>query len=226
MGGSILKNIQNSWLHVSISKRSHRVRLRQAFASYFLATHLHSHSPRPLSLFRMLGSLWADKPQDSDADSRPCGTQIIYNDNDSTEFPFGTQISIYLHVDWCTPVLKYSNPGYVSVHWTYISPSSHSSLDQIPPNFLFSRSFRGTCMATHRQWYPSSSFQWANADSHIHILVIGGGIGELAAAIGLSEAGHTVTVFEAARKLREVGAGLQISPNASRLLFRRGLADR
>lgn len=64
------------------------------------------------------------------------------------------------------------------------------------------------------------------ADSHLHILVIGGGIGGLAAAICLSEAGHTVTVFEAARKLREVGAGLQVSPNISRLLFRWGLADR
>ena len=35
-----------------------------------------------------------------------------------------------------------------------------------------------------------------------------------------------MTVFEAARKLREVGAGLQVSPNVSCLLFRWGLADR
>ncbi|KAH8108578.1 FAD/NAD-binding domain-containing protein [Phellopilus nigrolimitatus] len=64
------------------------------------------------------------------------------------------------------------------------------------------------------------------AAQRLNILVIGGGIGGLAAAFCLAHAGHTVTIFEAARKLSEVGAGLQVSPNVSRLLNRWGMTDR
>ena len=54
--------------------------------------------------------------------------------------------------------------------------------------------------------------------------VIGGGIGGLAAALSLLRAGIDVHVYEQAGALREVGAGVQISPNASRILHRLGLA--
>lgn len=64
------------------------------------------------------------------------------------------------------------------------------------------------------------------AGKRLDIIVVGGGIGGLAAALCLSHAGHSVTVFEAARKLREVGAGLQVSPNVSRLLTRWGMGER
>ncbi|EJC98356.1 FAD/NAD-binding domain-containing protein [Fomitiporia mediterranea MF3/22] len=60
----------------------------------------------------------------------------------------------------------------------------------------------------------------------LDIIIIGGGIGGLAAALCLAHAGHNITIFEAARKLREVGAGLQVSPNVTRLLHRWGMSDR
>ena len=63
------------------------------------------------------------------------------------------------------------------------------------------------------------------AHKDIEIAVIGGGIGGLAAAISLLQAGFDVHVFEQSRVMREVGAGLQVSPNASRVLHRLGLAD-
>lgn len=59
----------------------------------------------------------------------------------------------------------------------------------------------------------------------LHILVIGCGLGGLAAAHCLSQAGHTVTMIESARQLGEVGAGIQVSPNVSRLFERWGLGE-
>jgi salicylate hydroxylase len=53
------------------------------------------------------------------------------------------------------------------------------------------------------------------------ILVAGAGIGGLAAALALARRGFDVRVFERASALSEVGAGLQLSPNAARIL--RGL---
>src|SRR5438477_3214450 len=57
----------------------------------------------------------------------------------------------------------------------------------------------------------------------LSVAVVGGGIGGLAAAVSLLRAGVDVQVFEQAPALVEVGAGIQISPNASRLLHRWGL---
>jgi salicylate hydroxylase len=59
----------------------------------------------------------------------------------------------------------------------------------------------------------------------ISIGVIGGGIGGLGAALSLLHAGFDVQVYEQAPVLSEVGAGVQVSPNASRILHRLGLAD-
>jgi salicylate hydroxylase len=58
------------------------------------------------------------------------------------------------------------------------------------------------------------------------VAVIGGGIGGLAAAASLLQAGFDVQVYEQAKALGEVGAGINIGPNASRLLHRLGLAER
>lgn len=58
----------------------------------------------------------------------------------------------------------------------------------------------------------------------ISVAVVGGGIGGLAAALSLRRAGIDVHVYEQAKVLSEVGAGIQISPNASRILHGLGLA--
>lgn len=50
----------------------------------------------------------------------------------------------------------------------------------------------------------------------LHVLVAGGGIGGLTAALALLRRGFDVDVFEQAPELREVGAGVQVSPNGSR----------
>ena len=59
----------------------------------------------------------------------------------------------------------------------------------------------------------------------LHALVIGAGIGGMAAAIALRRAGLDVSLSEQTIGQRDVGAGIQISPNASRLLGRYGLSD-
>ena len=57
------------------------------------------------------------------------------------------------------------------------------------------------------------------------IAVIGGGIGGLTAAACLLRAGFDVHVYEQASRLSEVGAGINIGPNASRILHRLGIAE-
>jgi salicylate hydroxylase len=59
----------------------------------------------------------------------------------------------------------------------------------------------------------------------MRVIVIGAGIGGLAAALTLTRSGFEVHVFEQASELREVGAGVQISPNAARILNRLGLEE-
>jgi len=55
--------------------------------------------------------------------------------------------------------------------------------------------------------------------------VIGGGIGGLAAAIALQQAGIKASVFERAEELREVGAGISLWANAIRALDKLGLGE-
>ena len=55
------------------------------------------------------------------------------------------------------------------------------------------------------------------------IIIAGAGIGGLTAAASLLQAGHDVMVFEQASELTEIGAGLQLSANATHVLHHLGL---
>jgi salicylate hydroxylase len=55
------------------------------------------------------------------------------------------------------------------------------------------------------------------------VAIAGGGLGGLAAAAFLHQAGVPAVVYEQARELREVGAGIVVPPNAARMLRRLGV---
>ena len=61
--------------------------------------------------------------------------------------------------------------------------------------------------------------------SNQDVIVVGGGIGGLSAALPLARQGLRVRVLERAREFGEVGAGIQIAPNCTRLLHEYGLLD-
>lgn len=56
-----------------------------------------------------------------------------------------------------------------------------------------------------------------------HVIVAGAGVAGLTAALAFAVRGYPVSVFERAPRLEEVGAGLQLSPNATRILDRLGV---
>jgi salicylate hydroxylase len=58
------------------------------------------------------------------------------------------------------------------------------------------------------------------------VIVAGAGIGGLTAALALAQSGFRVVVLEQAEWLEETGAGIQLSPNAARILIDLGLGDR
>jgi salicylate hydroxylase len=58
------------------------------------------------------------------------------------------------------------------------------------------------------------------------VIVAGGGIGGLTAALALARNGFRVIVLEQAERLEETGAGIQLSPNAARVLIDLGVGGR
>ncbi|RDW58941.1 uncharacterized protein DSM5745_11147 [Aspergillus mulundensis] len=57
-----------------------------------------------------------------------------------------------------------------------------------------------------------------DASSTLKVIIIGAGLGGLAASISIRLAGHEVTVLESAREISEVGAGIQCLPNSTKIL--------
>ena len=58
------------------------------------------------------------------------------------------------------------------------------------------------------------------------VIIAGAGIGGLTAALAIAQRGFRVAVFDQAERLDEAGAGIQLSPNASRVLLALGLRER
>jgi salicylate hydroxylase len=58
------------------------------------------------------------------------------------------------------------------------------------------------------------------------VVIAGAGIGGLAAALAIARQGYRAVVLEQTERLQETGAGIQLSPNASRLLIELGLRER
>lgn len=73
---------------------------------------------------------------------------------------------------------------------------------------------------------PSELYNGRRAALSLDIVVVGCGLGGLAAAFCLAMAGHRITILESATTIGEIGAGIQVSPNLTRQLIRWGLAKR
>ena len=65
----------------------------------------------------------------------------------------------------------------------------------------------------------------STTDTRADVIVIGGGIGGLAAATALTGAGLTVRLYERQQEFGEVGAGMQLASNCTRILDDLGLLD-
>jgi salicylate hydroxylase len=58
------------------------------------------------------------------------------------------------------------------------------------------------------------------------VIVVGGGIGGMAAALALSQAGRKVELLEQAAEIGEIGAGIQLGPNAFTAMDALGVGER
>ena len=59
----------------------------------------------------------------------------------------------------------------------------------------------------------------------LRIAIVGGGIGGLTAALSLRQAGFEADIYEQAPALTHIGGGINMGPNAARVLIRLGLGE-
>ena len=90
---------------------------------------------------------------------------------------------------------------------------------QPPPPAPAARGLDASDVATRSQ----SIYGSRKASLTLDIIVVGCGLGGLAAAFCLTQAGHRVTIIESSSVIGDIGAGIVIGPNSSRLLLRWGL---
>ncbi|MBP1154072.1 MULTISPECIES: FAD-dependent monooxygenase [unclassified Paenibacillus] len=62
-------------------------------------------------------------------------------------------------------------------------------------------------------------------EKDVPFLIVGGGIGGLATALGVAKTGRSVQVLESAPEFAEIGAGIQLAPNATAVLDQLGVLD-
>ena len=60
-------------------------------------------------------------------------------------------------------------------------------------------------------------------NANMKVAIVGGGIGGLATALAMTQAGFEVTVHERSAQLVDLGAGITLAPNATRVLYHLGL---
>src|SRR5947208_10083763 len=65
----------------------------------------------------------------------------------------------------------------------------------------------------------------SNRPNNSPVLIVGGGIGGLAAALALAQKGTRVQLIEQAAEFKEIGAGIQLGPNVFRMLEVLGLTE-
>jgi salicylate hydroxylase len=74
--------------------------------------------------------------------------------------------------------------------------------------------------------HPTSSNDHAiTTKISFKIIIVGAGLGGLTTAIALKQSGHQVTVYEQACELSEIGAGIQVPSNSTRILSKLGIEE-
>src|SRR3974390_400472 len=64
-----------------------------------------------------------------------------------------------------------------------------------------------------------------SSDAPVKAIIVGGGIGGLTAALATLQRGIDVDVYEQSNQLKEVGGGVQLGSNGTRVLYALGLQD-